>query len=54
MVRHTQIICQQQPENCLSVFDHFVVLLLKSLTDLYWRESETYIGRSYNEGICSI
>ena len=29
MVKHTQTICQQQPTNCLSVFDHFVGLVLR-------------------------
>ena len=32
MVKQTQTICRQQPTNCLSVFDHFVGLALKSLT----------------------
>ena len=31
MVRHTQTIRQEQPTNCLSVFDHFVGLALKGL-----------------------
>ena len=29
MVRDTQTICQQKPTNCLSVFDHFLRLVLK-------------------------
>ena len=32
MVKHTQTIGRQQPTNCLSVFDHFVRLMLKRLT----------------------
>ena len=32
MIQHTQTIRQQQPTNCLSVFDHFVGLALKELT----------------------
>ena len=32
MVKHTQTICRQQPANCLTVFDHFVGLVLKGLT----------------------
>ena len=32
MVKHTQAIRPQQPTNCLSVFDHFVGLVLKGLT----------------------
>ena len=31
MVKYTQTIRQQQPMNCLSVFDHFVGLTLKGL-----------------------
>ena len=31
MVKHTQTIRRQQPKNCLSVFDHFVGLVLKGL-----------------------
>ena len=31
MVKHTQTIRQQQPTNCLSVFDHFVRLAHKGL-----------------------
>ena len=31
MVKHTQTIRQQQPTNCLIVFDHFVELVLKEL-----------------------
>ena len=32
MVTYTQTIRQQQPTNCLSVFDHFVRLALKDLS----------------------
>ena len=31
MVKHAQKIGRQQPTNCLSVFDHFVGLVLKGL-----------------------
>ena len=31
MVKHSQTICRQQRTNCLSVFDHFVGLVLKRL-----------------------
>ena len=31
MVKHTQIIRRLLPTNCLSAFDHFVVLALKGL-----------------------
>ena len=34
MIKHTQTIRQQQPTNCLSVFDHFVGLALKGLNIL--------------------
>ena len=34
MVRSSQTICQQQPTNCLSVFDHFVGLALKGLISI--------------------
>ena len=33
MVKHTQTICRQQPANRLSVFDHFVELAFKRLTN---------------------
>ena len=32
MANHTQTICRQEPTNFLSVFDHFVGLALKGLT----------------------
>ena len=32
MVKHTETIRRQKPTNCFSVFDHFVVLVLKGLT----------------------
>ena len=32
MVKYTQTICRQQPTSCLSVFGHFVGLVLKGLT----------------------
>ena len=31
MIKHTQTIRRQKPTNCLSVFDHFVGLVLKGL-----------------------
>ena len=34
MVKHTQIIRRQQSTNCLSVFDHFLGLVLKGLRPL--------------------
>ena len=34
MVKHTQTVRRQQSTNCLSVFDHFVGLALKGLTNL--------------------
>ena len=35
MVKHTQTICRQQQVICLSVFDHFVGLVLKGLRKTY-------------------
>ena len=32
MAKHTETVCQQQPANYLSVFDHFVELMLKGLS----------------------
>ena len=34
MVKRTQAICQQEPTNCLSMFDHFVGLALKGLSSV--------------------
>ena len=34
MVKHTQTIRQQQPINCLNVFDDFVRLAVKGLMNL--------------------
>ena len=31
MVKHNQPIRRQQPKNCLNMFDHFVMLVLKGL-----------------------
>ena len=33
MVKHTQTVCRQEPTNCLSVFNHFVGLTLKRLSE---------------------
>ena len=41
MVKHTQKICRQQPTNCLGVFDYFVELALKGLTESYTKIKET-------------
>ena len=32
LIKHTQTICRQIADNCLSVLDHFVGLVLKRLT----------------------
>ena len=38
MVKHTEIIHQQQPPNCLSVFDQFVGLALKGFSKVFtWK-----------------
>ena len=38
MGKHTPTIRGLLPTNCLSVFDHFVVLALKGLSIEYWQE----------------
>ena len=35
MVKHTQTISRQKPTNCLSVFDHFVKMALKRLSNKF-------------------
>ena len=48
MFKHTQTIRQQQPINCLSVFDHFVGLAFKVLrlqdrnSNMSWRLMQFY------------
>ena len=37
IVKHTQIICRQQSANCLRVFDHFIRLTLKVLTNFRFK-----------------
>ena len=44
MVKHTQIIRRQQPNNCLSVFDHYLGLALKGFI-LIVSPSETHSGK---------
>ena len=39
MVKNTQTIYQQQPTNCLSVFDYFVGLVLKGLIGINMMET---------------
>ena len=41
MVKHTQKICRQNPANCLSVFDHFLGLVLKGLRWSFYRKQLT-------------
>ena len=38
MVKHTETISRQQLANCLSVFDHFLLLTLKQLTYINYLE----------------
>ena len=46
MFKHTETICWQKPTNCLSVFDHFVELMLKGLNVLWLgKHSSERIGR---------
>ena len=52
MVKHTQTIRRQQQTNCLSVFDHFVGLALKGLTDdmyFQWIQMKDTISNSWKE-----
>ena len=42
MVKHTQTIRPQEPTNCLNVFDYFVGLALKGLTEI---NKNTKVGR---------
>ena len=44
MLKHTQIIRQEQWSNCLSVFDHYLGLALKGFT-LIVSPSETHSGK---------
>ena len=37
MVKHTQTLCRLLPTNCLTVFDHFVGIVIKGLI---WKESD--------------
>ena len=48
MVKHTHAICQLLPTNCLSVFDHFVGLVLKELNliSTYARQLIIFLLRS--------
>ena len=50
MVKHTQIILRQQPTNCLSVFDHFVGLMLKGLI---WYPEATVLLNLIDGAICN-
>ena len=45
MVKPTQTISRQKPTNCLSVFDHFVGLALKTLKSLLIIFSKAFIHR---------
>ena len=56
MAKHTQTIRRLLPTNCLSVFDHFVELVLKWLNEnlgsqLYQKLKA--VTKSYNENSCS-
>ena len=42
MVKYTQTIRQQQPTNCLSIFEHFVGLALKGFMSKKAAKSEAY------------
>ena len=51
MVKHTKTIRQQQPTNCLSVFDHYVELGYKGLRVVAWCKiyTSTSINRDHKE-----
>ena len=51
MVKHTQTIRQQLPTNCLSVFDHFVILVLKGLIQIFEYDIRDFFGNGpdFNE-----
>ena len=57
MVKHTQTIRRLLPTNCLSVFDHFVGLALKGLSEyeqinfLFSLKSISFLMISGGEGI---
>ena len=48
MFKRTQTIRQQQPTNCLSVFDHFVVLVLKGLVLRQREKHNIKVTRDFN------
>ena len=43
MVKHTKTIRRQQPTNYLSVFDHFVRLVLKDLKGSYQKLNQIFV-----------
>ena len=44
MVKHAQKISQQQPTNCLSVFDHFVGLKLNGFIQMSWKNKSYQVS----------
>ena len=58
MVKNTQTIRPQRPTNCLSVFDHFVVLALKELTTIPYTNKKLFttqncaLTHTYLKSIC--
>ena len=63
MVKHTQTIRWQQPANCLSVFDHFVGLVLKEFKVIQNIENKNNVqktrdrSRTFSEAVaqrCSV
>ena len=45
MVKHNQTIRPHQPTNCLSVFDHFVGLVLKELTTANGERIQNHVDK---------
>ena len=51
MVKHTQTIRHKLPTNCLSVFDHFMGLALKGLSEFKEINYLLFPLKSYSGGI---
>ena len=54
MVKYNQTIRQQQPTNCLSVFDHFVWLLFKGLRFMVTDDHEIKLFFKFKLNISTI
>ena len=54
MVKHTQAIRRQQQTNCLSVFDHFVKLVLEGLSYILCKNRFQIFGIGIFESFCKV